>query len=269
MFALVGSFGAPDDRPIILLGGGLGLIATLVARALWGWSSVDIPPTLAGVIVRFGQRWAAHPGPIRLHQVPFFQHIEFFPLLQKPLDLPGAYFTKDQLRAQLKLSIYYEIAPRSVIPHLNKWIDVRGDIPRVTEAWLTTHISSWPLDDIPDRLPRFANDLQCFLNLPDQSLGRFVVKQTLFTECVLPPEIVRVRAEHKAEQVQQLISAIKAEEHLTEKVKEIEARIHELKEMAKSIDPVDARTLDLVQLHTLLDHAEGLLKLRQDRTPGS
>jgi hypothetical protein len=260
LFAIVGALGAPGDRPLILLIGLVGSAAVVAGRLIWETRSIYIPLGLAGVIVNLNQRVDACAGPVILHTLPLLQRVEYFTLLQKPLDLSGTYTTKDQIPIGLTLSIYYEITVDNVIPHLEKWIDVIGDLTRLVKSWLTIKIGAWPLDDIVERLPRFANELVSFLNQPQYNPGLFSVKRILFTEAKLPPEIIRAKTELKTEFTQLLVSKIRSDEHLVALKGEIDARVDELNKLAPTVGPVDARTFDLVELHTLLDHIENMTR---------
>lgn len=252
--------GLVNDAWIFPLIAALLLMLVAYLRIYWVYIRVEVPAGMAGVIRSPQQALQAIPGPIVLLQMPPFRRVEVFSLEQKPLDLTHSCFTRDRIKVNVTVSIFYRIPLDSVVAHLNKWIDVEGEIKRYLCAKLSLDMASCELVNLASFAPRSVSLMAAAMNQASFTQNGAAIRQIMVIDIKYPIDIMRsaeelVRARNELE-----VTKARAAARLLELTPEIDSRVDELHKLEAAIKTVSKATLDYVESHTVLDHLDKIPK---------
>jgi hypothetical protein len=242
------------DQPSILVIWAVSMLAVILIRIIWGLSAVMIPAGLAGVVYRNKLAISAVEGPTTLHFFPLLDQVSYVELLQPPLDLSMVCTTQERVQVTLALSVYYKISINYLVAHLNKWIDIQGDIKRHTCAEMLQQFAACELNNVPIFASGVVRKLTTHFRSTVNSRDYFEIDKILVIAIRYPIEVMRsaealVRARYELQ-----IADAKAKARLSELTPETDARVDELQKIDDKLKTVSKDTLEYVATHTMLDH---------------
>ena len=249
-----------DDTWVLLLIAIFLFICVAFLRVYWAYIRVEVPAGLAGIIYSPKQAIQAVAGPTVLLQIPYFRRVEVVPLEQKTLDLNHPCITRDRIKVNVVVSVFYRIPLDSMVAHLNGWIDIVGNITRYVYAKLTLDMAACDMVNVATIAPRTVSQMANLMNRSVPNINGTTIHQVMVTDIMYPLEVMRSAEAIARAQSDETVAKSKANSRVLELAPEIDARISELQKLEATIKTVSKATLDFVETHTMFDHLDQLPK---------